>query len=78
MQWESCSPERSAWSQRWSLALAEVMRPWLAALVVSIVLQIIGWLLLKAGQRKWANIGDRFERTQDSLQKDATVVARRT
>lgn len=60
------------------LALAEVMRPWLAALVVSIVLQIIGWLLLKAGQRKWANIGDRFERTQDSLQKDATVVARRT
>jgi hypothetical protein len=60
------------------LALAEVMRPWAAALVVSIGLLIIGWLLLKAGQRKWANIGGRFDRTQDSLQKDATVVARRT
>jgi hypothetical protein len=60
------------------LALAEVMRPWLAALVVSIGLLIIGWLLLKAGQRKWAHIGDRLDRTQNSLQKDATVVARRT
>jgi xanthine/uracil permease len=60
------------------LALAEVMRPWLAALIVAVALMLIGWLLLKAGQRKWANIGDRMDRTQDSLQKDATVVARRT
>jgi xanthine/uracil permease len=60
------------------LALAEVMRPWLAALVVAVALLIIGWVLLKAGQRKWANIGDRLDRTQESLQKDATVVARRT
>lgn len=60
------------------LALAEVMRPWLAALVVAIGLLFIGWALLKAGQRKWANIGGRLDRTQESLQKDATVVARRT
>jgi xanthine/uracil permease len=60
------------------LALAEVMRPWLAALVVAVALMIIGWLLLKTGQRKWANIGNRLDRTQESLQKDATVVARRT
>lgn len=60
------------------LALAEVMRPWLAALIVSIGLLLIGWILLKAGQRKVANIGDRLDRTQNSLQKDATVVARRT
>lgn len=60
------------------LALAEVMRPWAAALIVSVVLIIIGWLLLKAAQRKFASVGDRIERTQDSLQKDATVVARRT
>jgi hypothetical protein len=60
------------------LALAEVMRPWLAALIVSVVLLIVGWALLKAGQRKWANIGEHIERTQDSLQRDATVVARRT
>jgi hypothetical protein len=33
---------------------------------------------LKAGQRKWLGIGERFDRTQDSLQKDATVVARRS
>lgn len=60
------------------LALAEVMEPWLAALVVSVVLLVIGWALLKAGQRKWAGIGDGLDRTQQSLQKDATVVARRT
>jgi xanthine/uracil permease len=60
------------------LALAEVMDPWLAALIVGVALLAIGWLLIKSGQRKWANIGDRFERTQESIQKDATVVARRT
>lgn len=60
------------------LALAEVMSPWLAALIVGIGLLLIGWMLLKAGQRKVANIGDRLDRTQSSLQKDATVVARRT
>lgn len=58
------------------LALAEVLDPWLAALIVGVVLLVIGWALLKAGQRKWSSIG--FERTQESLQKDATVVARRT
>lgn len=60
------------------LALAEVMRPWIAALIVAVALMIVGWLLLKAGQRKWANIGSRLDRTQESLQKDATLVARRT
>jgi len=60
------------------LGLAEVMAPWLAALIVSFGLLLIGFLLLKAGQRKVANIGERLDRTQNSLQKDATVVARRT
>lgn len=60
------------------LALAEVMEPWLAALIVSIGLLLVGWMLLKAGQRKVENIGSRLDRTQNSLQKDATVVARRT
>jgi len=60
------------------LALSEAMEPWLAALIVSVALIVIGWLLLKVAQRKFENIGDRVERTQDSLQKDATVVARRT
>ncbi|MFC4311530.1 phage holin family protein [Steroidobacter flavus] len=60
------------------LALSEVMRPWLAALIVSIVLLAAGWMLLKAGRRKWAHLGEQFDRTQESLHKDATVVARRT
>lgn len=60
------------------LALSEVMRPWLAALIVSIVLLLAGWMLLKAGRRKWAHLGEQFDRTQESLHKDATVVARRT
>lgn len=60
------------------LALSEVMRPWLAALIVSIVLLAAGWMLLKSGRRKWAHLGEQFDRTQESLHKDATVVARRT
>lgn len=60
------------------LALSEVMRPWLAALIVSVVLLIAGWVLMKAGKRKWEHLGEQFDRTQESLQKDATVVARRT
>lgn len=60
------------------LALSEVMRPWLAAMLVSIVLLLAGWMLLKAGRRKWAHLGEQFDRTQESLHKDATVVARRT
>ncbi len=60
------------------LGLAEVVDPWLAALIVGAVLLVIGWALLKAGQRMWSNIGSGFDRTQESLQKDATVVARRT
>lgn len=60
------------------LALAEVMRPWLAALLVSIVLLVAGFILLKAGARKWSHLGEQFDRTQESLHKDATVVARRT
>lgn len=60
------------------LALAEVMEPWLAALIVSVVLLIAGFILLKAGQRKWSHLGEDFDRTQESLQKDATLVARRT
>lgn len=60
------------------LALSEVMEPWLAALIVSVVLLVTGWILLKAGQRKWTRIGERLDRTQESLHKDATVVARRT
>src|SRR5687767_2131653 len=31
------------------LALAEVVEPWLAALIVSVVLLLAGWMLLKAG-----------------------------
>lgn len=60
------------------LALSEVMPAWLAALIVSIVLLVAGFILLKAGTRKWAHLGEQFDRTQESLHKDATVVARRT
>jgi hypothetical protein len=60
------------------LALAEVMRPWLAALIVSVVLLAVGVLLLSTAKKKLLHIGDRLDRTQDSLVKDAAVVARRT
>lgn len=60
------------------LALAEVMRPWMAAFIVGVVFLVIGWALLHAGRRKLLHIGDRLDRTQNSLEKDATVLARRT
>jgi hypothetical protein len=60
------------------LALAEFMRPWLAALIVSVALIAVGWMLLATAKRKLLSVGESFDRTQDSLAKDATVIARRT
>ena len=60
------------------LALGQVMVWWLAALCVGIPLGIAGLVLLGVGKRKLLNTGTRMDRTQNSLQKDATVVARRT
>ena len=60
------------------LGLAEVMEPWLAALVVGVALGVIGFVMLKSAKKKLEPSALSMERTQQSLRRDAEVVARRT
>ena len=60
------------------LGLAEVMEPWLAALVVGIALGVIGFVMLQSAKKKLEPSALSMERTQQSLRRDAEVVARRT
>ena len=60
------------------IALARIVEWWLAALLVGVALAAVGAALIYAGKRKFSSTGTELERTQNSLQKDATVVARRT
>jgi hypothetical protein len=58
------------------LGLATVVAPWLAALIVGVVLAIAGTALLSAARRRLES--GNLERTRASLERDAKVVARRT
>jgi len=58
------------------LGLATVVAPWLAALIVGVVLAIAGAALLSAARRRLES--GNLQRTKTSLERDATVVARRT
>jgi uncharacterized membrane protein YqjE len=60
------------------LGLAEVMAPWVAALIVGAVLAVIGVIMLAAAKRKFAATAPPLPRTQSSLQQDANLIARRT
>lgn len=60
------------------LGLAEVMEPWLAALVVGVALGVIGFVMLQSAKKKLEPSALSMERTQQSLRRDAEVVARRT
>jgi len=60
------------------LALAEVMAPWAAAFIVGGLLAIVGFVMLSAAKRKLSVIKRPVPRTQDSLQQDAAMIARRS
>jgi hypothetical protein len=60
------------------LGLATVMEPWLAALLVGVVLGIVGLVMLAAAKRKLMLTKHPIPRTQTSLQQDAAMIARRT
>jgi hypothetical protein len=60
------------------LALAEVMDPWLAALIVGVVLGVIGFVMVQSAKKKLEPSALTMERTQHALRRDAEVVARRT
>jgi len=59
------------------LLLAERMDPWLAALIVAVVVAVIGFVMIQSGKKKLDPSSFRPERTQDSLRKDKEMVQRR-
>lgn len=59
------------------LGLANVVEPWLAALIVGAVVLIIGFIMLQVGKRKLEPSSFKPERTQSSLRKDKEMVQRR-
>jgi hypothetical protein len=60
------------------LALAKVLDPWLAALLVGIALSAIGVAMLQIAKKKIQATTPPLPRTQSSLQADVAVIARRT
>jgi uncharacterized protein YacL len=59
------------------LLLAEAMEPWLAALVVAVVVAVIGFVMIQSGKKKLDPLSFKPERTQDALRKDKEMVQRR-
>jgi hypothetical protein len=60
------------------LGLAEVMQPWLAALIVGVVITIIGVVLLIAAKKKLLPPHVEIDRTKAAVRSDVDVLARRT
>ncbi len=59
------------------LALAQVMEPWLAALIVGAVVTIVGLIMLMAARKNLSADAFRMERTQRGLRKDAHIAMTR-
>jgi uncharacterized membrane protein YqjE len=59
------------------LLLAERMDPWLAALIVAVVVAVIGFVMIQSGKKKLDPSSFKPERTQDALRKDKEMVQRR-
>jgi uncharacterized protein YacL len=59
------------------LLLAETMEPWLAALIVAVVVGVIGFVMIQSGKKKLDPLSFKPERTQDALRKDKDMVQRR-
>ena len=60
------------------LALAMVLEPWLAALIVGALLTGIGAVMLMSAKRALSAPSAHLDQTQKALRADAAVVTRRT
>jgi hypothetical protein len=60
------------------LALAEVMEPWLAALIVGVVITGVGVALLIAAKKSLLPPRVEIDRTRAAVRSDVDVLARRT
>ena len=56
------------------LGLANVVEPWLSALIVGGVAVIVGWIMVSAGKKKLEPSSFRPRRTEESLKKDRDMV----
>jgi hypothetical protein len=56
------------------LGLAEVMAPWLAALLVGVVLAVVGYVMVSSGKKRLEPSNFTLERTQESLRRDKDTV----
>ena len=60
------------------IGLSYVVEPWLAALIVGVIVLIIGFAMLQSGKKKLEPSAFKPERTQESLRKDKDMVQRRS
>ena len=58
-------------------ALAMVMAPWLAALIVGVVVMIIGFAMLQSGKKQFEPSHFKPDRTLDALNKDQEALRRK-
>lgn len=58
-------------------ALAMVMPPWLAALIVGVVAMVVGFIMVQSGKKQFEASSLTPERTVNSLQKDKDAIQRK-
>jgi hypothetical protein len=58
-------------------ALAMIMQPWLAALIVGVVAMIVGYIMVQSGKKQFDASNLTPERTVNSLQKDKDAIQRK-
>ena len=59
------------------LGLSHVVADWLAALIVSGIVSIVGFVMINSGKNKFDSSSLKPERTQRALQQDKEMVERR-
>jgi len=60
------------------LGLAKVMEPWLAALIVGVLITVVGGVLLVGARKKLLPPHIEIDRTRAAVRNDVDVLARRT
>jgi uncharacterized membrane protein YqjE len=58
-------------------ALANIMQPWLAALIVGVVAMVVGFIMIQSGKKQFEPSQFTPERTLNSLQKDKDAIQRK-
>ncbi|HEX8541629.1 MAG TPA: phage holin family protein [Pseudomonas sp.] len=58
-------------------ALAMIMQPWLAALIVGVVAMVVGFMMVQSGKKQFEASNLKPERTVNSLQKDKEAIQRK-